>query len=118
MDFQSEKAERYKYGIWIFLKSEQKIYQISDMGYMKVFAEMSSTYSEYSKKLLEGEIFVNNYNRTQNSDILVSVLDIDFLKENMDLLPEQLRPIVQTKTTGDNPVLMVMRFGKSLKEQL
>lgn len=118
MDFQSEKAERYKYGIWIFLKSEQKIYQISDMGYMKVFAEMSSTFSEYSKKLLEGEIFVNNYNRTQNSDILVSVLDIDFLKENMDLLPEQLRPIVQTKTTGDNPVLMVMRFGKSLKEQL
>ena len=120
MDGYSEKAKRYKYSNWLFMKEEGKIYHVSDLDLGDFRFHISSTpcVNYCNKRLLQDKISFSTYNKTLNSDKLVSVMDIEFLKDNIDILPEHLQKVLESKSSEDNPVLMVMKFGKSLKPQI
>ena len=118
MDGYSEKAKRYKYSNWIFMKVEGKIYHISNLGDFRFYVSDTPAHDICNRSLLQDKVCLSKYNKTLNSDKLVSVMDIEFLKDNIDILPEHLQKVLESKSSEDNPVLMVMKFGKSLKPQI
>lgn len=118
MDGYSEKAMRYKYSNWLFMKEEGKIYHVSDLGDFRFHVSDTPAHDICNRSLLQDKISFSTYNKTLNSDKLVSVMDIEFLKDNIDILPEHLQKVLESKSSEDNPVLMVMKFGKSLKPQI
>ena len=118
MDCHSEKAKRYKYSNWIFMKVEGKIYHISNLGDFRFYVSDTPAHDICNRSLLQDNVCLSKYNKTLNSDKLVSVMDIEFLKDNIDILPEHLQKVLESKSSEDNPVLMVMKFGKSLKPQI
>ena len=118
MDGYSEKAKRYKYSNWLFMKEEGKIYHVSDLDLGDFRFHISSTpcVNYCNKRLLQDKISFSTYNKTLNSDKLVSVMDIEFLKDNIDILPEHLQKVLESKSSDDNPVLMIMKFGKPIMQ--
>ena len=118
MDGYSEKAKRYKYSNWLFMKEEGKIYHVSDLGDFRFYVSDTPAHDICNRSLLQDKVCLSKYNKTLNSDKLVSVMDIEFLKDNIDILPEHLQKVLESKSSEDNPVLMVMKFGKSLKPQI
>ena len=118
MDGYSEKAMRYKYSNWLFMKEEGTIYHVSDLGDFRFHVSDTPAHDICNRSLLQDKISFSTYNKTLNSDKLVSVMDIEFLKDNIDILPEHLQKVLESKSSEDNPVLMVMKFGKSLKPQI
>lgn len=118
MDCHSEKAKRYKYSNWIFMKVEGKIYHISNLGDFRFYVSDTPAHDICNRSLLQDKVCLSKYNKTLNSDKLASVMDIEFLKDNIDILPEHLQKVLESKSSEDNPVLMVMKFGKSLKPQI
>ncbi len=63
MDYQSQKEKKFKSGNWIYLKSEQKTYLLSDMGYMDYNSTRDG--KTYTKHLLADKIFLNQRFCTQ-----------------------------------------------------
>ena len=110
MDYQSQMEKRFKFGNWIYVKQEQRIYKIADIGYIGY--EESKDNATYVFHLLNDKIFLNQRFSTQNNDILICALSPQSLKENFTKLPLDLQNIAVDLIVDDNPVLMVMKFGK------
>ena len=110
--------KRYKHGNWIYIKSEQKIYRISDLGYLDDVTEEGQRYimDKSFGSSVDDKVFLHTFCKTQNSDILVIPVDVEIAKNYMDKLPDNIREQIQSKQLGDNPLLVVMKFGKSIGE--
>ena len=118
MDYESQVKQRYKHGNWIFIKSEQKIYQLSDLGYLVDVMDDGRRHimEEAFGSLVNDKVFFHTFCKTQNSDILVIPVDVEIAKNYMDKLPDNIREQVRNKQSGDNPLLVVMKFGKSIEK--
>lgn len=90
-DEMSRHEQRFRNANYIYMKAEKQIYRLP----------------------WEGESILNENNTTLTPNTLVSALPIPFLKENYNLLPNKLKHICDAASSDDNPVLMVMRFGKN-----
>ena len=110
MDYQSQVTKRFGFGNWIYVKKEAKIYCISDMGFLEYAASKDN--STYFNHLLNDKIFLTPKFNTQNSDILICALSPQILRDNLKNLPLDLQKIAANLRVDDNPVLMVMKFGK------
>ena len=110
MDYQSQVTKRFGFGNWIYVKKEAKIYCISDMGFLEYAASKDN--STYFNHLLNDKIFLTPRLSTQNSDILICALSPHILRDNLKKLPLDLQKIAANLRVDDNPVLMVMKFGK------
>ena len=110
MDYQSQVTKRFGFGNWIYVKKEAKIYCISDMGFLEYAASKDN--STYFNHLLNDKIFLTPRLSTQNSDILICALSPQILRDNLKNLPLHLQKIAANLRVDDNPVLMVMKFGK------
>ena len=120
MDYGAQVEKRYKHGNWIYIKSEQKIYRISDLGYLDDVTEEGQRYimDKSFGSSVDDKVFLHTFCKTQNSDILVIPVDVEIAKNYMDKLPDNIREQVHSKQPGDNPLLVVMKFGKSIKGKL
>jgi len=92
-DSKSRHEKRFKNVNCIYLKGEKQIYRLP----------------------WEEESMLNVYHTTLTPNTLAIVLPISLLKEKYDLLPDELKRITDASSADDNPVLMVMRFGKKLR---
>ena len=110
MDYQSQMTKRFEFGNWIYLKRDAKIYSITDMGYLEYTTTKDNTI--YFNHLLNDKIFLTPRFSTQNSDILICALSPQILRDNLRNLPLDLQKIAANLRVDDNPVLMVMKFGK------
>lgn len=115
MDFKSQTAHRFKYGNYIFMKEENKIYQLSDLGYIDYDFDKHIDIVMYEDYLLKDEIAFSNQMKTLNSDILVCAIEPSYLYENFDTLPLELKNLSENISSDDNPVLMIMKFEKRIK---
>lgn len=115
MDFDSQTTHRFKYGNYIYIKGEKKIYQLSDLGYIDYDFNKHKDIIVYEDHLLKDEIFLTNQFKTLNADILICVIEPFYLIDNYNTLPPELKDIASNITPYDNPILMVMRFGKELR---
>lgn len=102
-DSKSERDKRFKNANYIYMKREKQIYQLP----------CSNHFPKNNEEILwKDEFLLQDYYLTKTPNTLVSVLAISFLKENYNLLPDKLKRITDASSEDDNPVLMVMRFGK------
>ena len=116
MDFKSQTAHRFKYGNYIFMKEENKIYQLSDLGYIDYDFDKHIDIVMYEDYLLKDEIAFSNQMKTLNSDILVCAIEPSYLYENFDTLPLELKNLSENISSDDNPVLVIMKFGKPIMQ--
>ena len=86
------------------------------MGDFRFHVSDTPAHDICNRSLLQDKISFSTYNKTLNSDKLVSVMDIEFLKDNIDILPEHLQKVLESKSSDDNPVLMIMKFGKPIMQ--
>ena len=112
MDYNSQKTKRFKFGNWIYVKQDKQIYKITDMGYLG--NKESYDNPTYVSHLLNDEVFLSSNFNTQNSDILICSISPQYLIEHFTELPMDLQKIAANLRKDDNPVLMVMKFGKEL----
>ena len=102
-DYNSLRKKRFTNSNYIYLKKDKQIYQLP----------CSNHFPEEDEEILwKDEFLLNSRFLTKNSNILASVLPIPFLKENYNILPDELKCIADASSEDDSPVLMVMRFGK------
>ena len=116
MDFKSQTAHRFKYGNYIFMKGENKIYQLQDLGYIDYDFDKHIDIVMYEDYLLKDEIAFSNQMKTLNSDILVCAIEPSYLYENFDTLSLELKNLSENISSDDNPVLMIMKFGKPIMQ--
>ena len=116
MDFKSQTAHRFKYGNYIFMKGENKIYQLQDLGYIDYDFDKHIDIVMYEDYLLKDEIAFSNQMKTLNSDILVCAIEPSYLYENFDTLPLELKNLSENISSDDNPVLVIMKFGKPIMQ--
>ena len=91
-DSQSRHDKRFRNANYIYLKGEKQMYRLP----------------------WEGESILNEHNTTLTPNTIAIALPISQLKENYNLLPDDLKRITDASAEDDNPVLMIMRFGKQL----
>ena len=102
-DSKANREKRFKNANYIYMKGEKQIYQLP----------CSNHFPEDKEEILwKDEFLLSCYNLTKTPNTLAAVLPIPFLKENYNLLPSDLKQIAASACEEDNPVLMVMRFGK------
>ena len=105
LDSVSKRNKRFRNANYIYMKAEGQIYQLP----------CSNSFPEDEAELLwKDEFLLNSSNLTKTPNTLVSVLPITLLKEKYNLLPDNLKRITDTASEEDNPVLMVIRFGKRI----
>lgn len=105
LDSVSKRNKRFRNANYIYMKAEGQIYQLP----------CSNSFPEDEAELLwKDEFLLNCSNLTKTPNTLVSVLPITLLKEKYNLLPDNLKRITDTASEEDNPVLMVIRFGKRI----
>ena len=102
-DDKANREKRFKNANYIYMKGEKQIYQLPCSNY---FPE------DKEEILWKDEFLLSCYNLTKTPNTLAAVLPIPFLKENYNILPSDLKQIAASACEEDNPVLMVMRFGK------
>ena len=102
-DDKANREKRFKNANYIYMKGEKQIYQLP----------CSNHFPEDKEEILwKDEFLLSCYNLTKTPNTLAAVLPIPFLKENYNILPSDLKQIAASACEEDNPVLMVMRFGK------
>ena len=102
-DDKANREKRFKNANYIYMKGEKQIYQLP----------CSNHFPEDKEEILwKDEFLLSCYNLTKTPNTLAAVLPIPFLKEHYNLLPSDLKQIAASASEEDNPVLMVMRFGK------
>ena len=110
-NMQDEKSQRdktWEKANYIYIKSEQQIYKLAVCH--KTFKEMAIL----GEELLEDKIYLQPNFLTRHNNVMVCVFKVPALKENYNLLPDELKLITDASAEDDNPVLMVMKFGKTL----
>ena len=75
---------------------------------------IKSSDENYSDYLLKNHLRLAYWYNTINSNIMICPLTIKYLKSHYDILPDELKIITNKAHPDDNPVLMVMKFGKEL----
>ena len=70
----------------------------------------------YEDYLLKDEIAFSNQMKTLKSDILVCAIEPSYLYENFDTLPLELKNLSENISSDDNPVLVIMKFGKPIMQ--
>ena len=102
-DYLSYRNRIFKNANWRYLKREKQIYRLP----------CSNHFPEDNEEILwKNEFLLSCTHTTRNSNTLAAVMSVQMLKEKYNLLPPQLKSITDAAAEDDNPVLMVMRFGK------
>ena len=102
-DSYSQRNKRFSNANYIYMKGEGKIYQLP----------CSNSFPEDEAEILwKDEFLLKGHNLTKTPNTLAAVLPVTLLKEKYNLLPDDLKRITDAASEEDNPVLMVMRFGK------
>ena len=104
----SQRDKTWEKANYIYIKSEKQIYKLT------VCHKPSKEKSILGEELLEDKIYLQPNFLTRHNDVMVCVFKVPALKENYNLLPDDLKRITDASSEDDNPVLMIMRFGKQL----
>lgn len=106
MNLRAIKESRFEFHNYIYIKESSKIYRIE--------TGIKSSDENYSDYLLKNHLRLAYWYNTINSNIMICPLTIKYLKSHYDILPDELKIITNKAHPDDNPVLMVMKFGKEL----
>ena len=104
----SQRDKTWEKANYIYIKRAQQIYKLA------VCHKTSKEISILGEELLEDKIYLQANFLTRHNDVMVCVFKVPALKENYNLLPDDLKRITDASAEDDNPVLMIMRFGKQL----
>lgn len=109
MNMGARDNNRFEFANYIYVKKQNKIYKITPGCPIADYNAVP--FEDY---LLKDYLRVHPYFNTLNSNIMVCPLSIEYLKSHYETLPEELKSIAGKAHPDDNPVLMIMRFGKQL----
>jgi hypothetical protein len=87
------------------MKDDKQIYKLP----------CSNAFPENREDVLWMDEFLLDYTYTTLiPNTLAAILPISFLKEKYDFLPDKLKRMTSSVSETENPILMVMKFGKAL----
>lgn len=104
------RYDKGKRNYYIFLKNEGKIYQIRNDYIYDNEIEYSSIF--FMDKLALCEIYISlNYNMF---DVYFTYGDI---KDSYNEIPNSIKPLFDTISEDDNPILAIVKFRESIKNK-
>lgn len=99
------KNKVYDNANYLYMKDDKQIYKLP----------CSNAFPENREDVLWMDEFLLDYTYTTLiPNTLAAILPISFLKEKYDFLPDKLKRMTSSVSETENPILMVMKFGKAL----